>query len=175
MPSCLRHRDRHRRPRAVCRKKGTQKAEKDHENSAFRASGLARGLEPRSSCEQSSVMTGTGMVFQNQAPAQLGPRAQNVADLYLPSPQLGRRGSEDRWQVTRQVAGGGDHRRHLGRGMARKRGENGHSSRADGDSMGPSALDGKNGVACGSARKPRPRPVAALRASPLATPAIRAC
>ena len=53
--------------------------------------------------------------------------------------------------------------------------ENVHISRADGDSMGPSALDGKNGVACGSVRKPPPRPLAALRASPLATPTIRAC
>ena len=54
--------------------------------------------------------------------------------------------------------------------MAPKRTKNGRSSRADGDSMGPSALDGKNGVACDSVRKPPPCPIAALRASPLATP-----
>ena len=60
-------------------------------------------------------------------------------------------------------------------GLARKRLKSRHSSRAEGGSTGPSGLDGKSRVVCGSARKPSPRPVAALRASPLATPAIRAC
>ena len=77
------------------------------------------------------------------------------------------RGLRCRWRGGR---GGGDHRRHSEQEMAPKRTKNGRSSRADGDSMGPSALDGKNGVACDSVRKPPPCPIAVLRASPLATP-----
>ena len=53
--------------------------------------------------------------------------------------------------------------------------KNGHRPRADGMSTGPSALDGKNGGPCGFCASRLPRPAAALRASPLATPANRAC
>ena len=51
----------------------------------------------------------------------------------------------------------------IGREMVAQRAKNGHSSRADGDSMGTSALDPENGVGRGSGRRRWLRPPASLR------------